>query len=130
MPDVEPIIAIEVLLLLQMPPEVALVKVMVLLIPTVDGPPMSAGPAVTVTARVAKQPVSTYVMIATPADIPVTTPPEVTDAMAVELLVHVPPPEPAWVSVIEFPTHTVDGPDIVGMAPTVNTMLIDVVPTV
>lgn len=53
-----------------------------------------------------------------------------TVAIEVALLNHVPPPAPACVSVIELPTHTVDGPDIVGIGPTTNVLLVEEAPTV
>lgn len=56
-PVVEPISA-DVEELLHVPPAVASVKVIVPPTPTVDGPLIAAGPAVTVTTCVATQPVS------------------------------------------------------------------------
>lgn len=75
------------------------------------GPPIATGAAVTVTIFVTVQPVpNEYVIVAVPGLPPVTMPPDkVTDATAVLLLLHVPPPGIS-LSVTVAPEHTVDGP--------------------
>jgi hypothetical protein len=71
-------------------------------------------------------------MVAVPAAMPVTTPDELTFAMDIAELLHV-PPEGELVSVTVAPAVTVDGPEIVpaeGMVYTETTNVEVAVPTV
>jgi hypothetical protein len=61
------------------------------------------------------------VIMAIPAEMPVTTPPDETEAIATLLLAHV-PPAVASASVIEPPSHTESGPVI---AATVGAVIIE-----
>ena len=64
-----------------------------------------------------------YVIHAVPAETPVTTPEELTVAVAVELLLHV-PPDILVVNPAVPPIHTLDGPVIesAGVPTTVTTL--------
>ena len=112
-------VAIAVLLLLQVPPDVTSANVMVELTQTLDEPVIAAttGNAFTVIDFVAlavPQLVTVYFMVADPAATPVTTPvPELTVATAVLLLLQVPPLLPLLVNVVVEPTQTVVAPLIV-----------------
>jgi hypothetical protein len=115
-----------VLLLLHVPPDVALVMVMVK--PpahTVDAPTIAAGNGNTVTIVVMIQPVeSVYVITEVPAEMPVTTPDiNPTWAFEVSELDHVPPVSVSDNEVV-CPTHTVLIPSIgVGSGLTVTTVV-------
>ena len=108
-PDVD-IDAMVGALLVQLPPEGVPDKVMVLPTQTVAGPLMTA-PEVIVIGFVTKLAPTVYVIVAEPAETPVTTPVELTVATEGLLLLHV-PPAVLSVSVIEVPTHVDDGPTI------------------
>ena len=92
-----PIVATPVLLLLQLPPTDGLVRVIVAPWHTLAIPDMGAGIPETVIVAVAIQPVANvYVIVAVPADTPVTTPvDEPIEAIAVLLLLQLPPPLPS-----------------------------------
>ena len=78
----------------------------------VPGPTIGVGIGLTVITVVDKQPVyAVLVMVTAPAETPVTTPPGLIVAVAVELLLHA-PPIVVSVSVMVWPTHTVLGPSI------------------
>lgn len=62
-------------------------------------------------------------IVAEPADIPVTTPEPLTVAIAVLLLLHV-PPGVALVKVMAEPTHVAEGPPIGGIVAVVTVKLI------
>lgn len=96
-PVEEIIVATDVLPLIHVPPAVASLSVMAEPMHTPGPPVMAAGSGLTVTAVVMIQVVgSVYVMVALPGATPVTTPvPEVTVAIAVLLLLHVPPKLPS-----------------------------------
>lgn len=68
-------------------------------------------------------------MVTVPAAKPDTRPVLVTEAIVGALLDHV-PPEGEPVSVIELPTQTVDGPDIVALEVTVISLVTKLAPTV
>ena len=131
-----PTLATEVLLLAQVPPVVVSVSVMAEPTHTVAGPLMipavGAGSTVTLCTEVSvPQPnTAVKVILVVPAVTPVTTPvEEFTDAIAVDPDVQV-PPEVESERVIELPTHTVEGPDMVTgvVAPTDTGAVINVVP--
>lgn len=92
-PDEVGIVAVAVLLLLQVPPDVALVSDVVAASQTLAVPAIAAGSDATFTEIERKQPGETkYVIVAAPADTPVTMPlADPTEAMAELLLVQVPP---------------------------------------
>jgi hypothetical protein len=95
------------LLLLQAPPPVELASVVVEPTQTLFEPVLAEGVAFTVKAKVAKQaPVVVYVITTGPAETPATSPvPLLTVAMAVLLLVQVPPATP-FVNCKLEPTQT------------------------
>lgn len=111
-PEATFIEAIPVLSELQVPPVVELVAVAVAPVHTVVEPPIAFGLALTVKPRVAFTPHPTeYVIVAAPAETPVTTPvDELIDALA-ELLLHV-PPDTELDSVVVAAIHTDDEPVI------------------
>jgi len=112
-PPVTP--AIAVLLLLQVPPGVASLSIVVLPTHTCNTPVMGAGDGFTTSVKVIWQvvAVSVYVIVAEPVATPVTAPvTEVTEAVVGRLLLHV-PPGVASVSIIVWPWHTVGLPMIV-----------------
>ncbi len=114
MPDVLPMVATDVFVLVQeMPPEVALLSVVVAPIHTVDEPVIAAGAAFTVMIFVRKQPVSNvYVMVTTPAEMPVTEP--VSETVATSLLLELQkPPVELVARVVLLPAHTEVAPMIV-----------------
>jgi hypothetical protein len=109
-PEAEPMVAIDVLLLLHVPPLVALLKVEVAPVQTVKAPVIADGNAFTVTILVAVHPFTLYVIVAVPALTPVTMPvEEPTVALAVLLLLHAPPAK-VFVSVVVAPAHMVAVP--------------------
>jgi len=123
MPVVDPIAAIVVLLLLQVPVVVASVSVVVKPEHTDKVPEMLTGVGLTVTTAEVTQPVDkVYQTVSSPTDTPVTSP--VPDIVALGLLMlHVPPP--ASVSAVVAPTHTVKVPEIAeGNAYTVTTAVV------
>ena len=108
-PVEDPIVAMPVLLLVQVPPEVASANV------TTSKAHTEAVPVIeftvlltTVTACVIKQPLlPVYVIVGAPVvPTPVTTPEDVTDANEDELVVHV-PEGVASVNVVTLPTHNI-----------------------
>lgn len=129
-PVVELIAAVEGLLLLQIPPPAPLVSVMELPLHTVPDPDIAVGVVFAVMVLVAMHPVEgVKVIVATPAELPVTTPLAApTPAVGVELLLQVPVPELA-VNVMLLPTHTPAGPPIVGAAFTVIILVTAQLPT-
>lgn len=108
-------IATVLLLLLQVPPLVALVSEILAPAHTAVGPVIAAGAGLTVIAVVVKQPVpNVYVIVAVPANIPLTMPvPDPTLATAVLLLAHVPPPT-ELLNVLVVPSHTFITPVMAG----------------
>ncbi len=100
----------KVLLLLHVPPEGEPVNVTGEPIHT-ELLPVMVGDALTVMVLYAKQPPVVYVIFTTPDETPVTTPEESTEAMAVLLLLQVPPEVDAE-SVRVSPTHTGPSPEI------------------
>jgi hypothetical protein len=102
-------VAIAVLLLLHVPPEMVLLKVVDIAMHTLLAPEIADGAGVIVTWRVVWQPVaSVYVILVLPAATPVTMPVAPTVAIDVLWLLHVPPPVP--VNVVVVPTHVVATP--------------------
>ena len=106
-------IALKVLLLLHVPPEGEPDKVTGEPTHTELLPEM-VGDALTVMVLYAKQPPVVYVIFTIPAEMPVITPEERTVAMAVLLLLHVPPEKDAE-SVRVSPTHTGPSPEMSGV---------------
>ena len=93
-PLVEPIVAIDVLLLLHVPPPAASVSVVVAPTQTLKAPPMVGGVELMGMVVVVLQPVvgSVYVIVVLPAVLPVTIPVvDPIDAIAALLLVQTPP---------------------------------------
>ena len=111
-PEPEPIVATEVLLLLQEPPLVGSVAVIVLPAHTAAGPPIAAGTGLTVTGAVTTDPQPVLkVIVALPDDTPVTIP--VSDPTeAIEVLLLLQAPGATSVMVITDPWHTDKGPPI------------------
>ena len=100
--------------LLQVPPGVPSVSVMVDATQTCDGPLIEAGSGFTVIVLERVQPVpnAVQIMVTVPTETPVTIPLLLpTTAIADELLLHV-TPGVVVVRVMEEPTHTDDGPPI------------------
>jgi len=105
--------AIVVLLLNQVPPGAAFIRVAVCPRHSSSVPEIVEGRGFIVTVAVVKQPAgSVYVIVAMPALIPVTTPVEPIVAIPVLLLLHV-PPVLASVSVVVCPLHICCVPEIV-----------------
>jgi hypothetical protein len=100
------------LLALQVPPP-ASVKVIVWPIQAFVGPDIAEGDEITVTIRVAIQPLlMVYVIFEVPVEIPVVRP-EAEPIVTFELLLdHVPPP--ASVNVVDKPVQIVEDPEIRG----------------
>ena len=114
-------VATPVASLLQVPPVTDSPNVVVAAeqkITGVDGV-RAAGAAMTVTIVVAEQLPSEYAMVAVPAATPLTIPPDVTVAMLVALLLHV-PPVTASVSVIVVPVQTADEDGEMAAAPDIT----------
>jgi hypothetical protein len=111
MPLAEPIVPAAVLVLLQLPPVPVVESVVVLPMQTVLDPLIvpASGNGFTVNARVAvadPQPlVTVYVILITPAEIPVIFPPASIVPIALLLLDHVPPPVPLDENVTAPVTH-------------------------
>jgi hypothetical protein len=111
-PVVAPIVATVVLLLLQVPPVTTLLNVAVAPSHIEAEPVIAAVAELTVTPAVTRHPVdNVYVIEASPADTPLTTPPALIEATAPSLLAHVPPPLTSLNVVVE-PSHTVTVPVI------------------
>jgi hypothetical protein len=119
-------VAFVVLLLLQVPPGVALVRVT--LLPTIVevAPMMLATGAFTDTVREIKQPgLCVYVTFAVPAVTPVIRPVVAcTLATAAALLAHVPPDKPVVSVALVWPTHTWLSPEIVPPAVLTDTAFV------
>lgn len=103
-----PTVAIAVLLLVHVPPDVALVSVAVCPVQITEAPAIALIAAFMLTVAVLLQPVPiAYVMVEVPVAIPVTTP-VVLPIVATDVVadVHV-PPEVAEASVVVLPTQVV-----------------------
>jgi hypothetical protein len=110
-PLAEPTVAIATLLLVHTPPATALFNKIVEPVHKLEGPAIAVGVVDTVTVLIATHPPE-VVIVATPRDMPVTTPDVgFTVHIAGLLLLHVPVP----VKVISEPTHTAEGPLIAGV---------------
>jgi len=124
-PVLAPTVATDVVPLVQVPPVVPSVKVMVVPAQKAAAPDIADGKALTVTVPVALQPLlSVYEMTEVPDDTPVTTPVvPATVATLVVPLVQVPPVVPS-VNVIVDPAQNADAPAMVaGEALTVTTVV-------
>lgn len=124
---VDPMVAIEVLVLVHVPPPVLFVSVVVDPAHTLAVPPIAAGDEFTNTVRVsASEPhpfVTVYVIIDDPAPTPVTIPvPDPIVATDGEPLVHT-PPVTELVSVVVCPVQTNDAPAIVSTTGTGLTVI-------
>lgn len=108
---------------LQLPPVTVLARVIVAPVHARPGPVMAAGIAYTVTIVVTDVPDMVYIMVAVPADIPVTSPPDVIVATA-ELLLLQEPPVGVHDSVVVAPVHTVVVPVIAPIVPLTVTTLV------
>lgn len=108
-------VATMVVLLLQVPPGVVLLSVVAEPAQTTGAPPIDAGMAFTVIVLYASQPeLAVYVIVITPAVMPVSWPETpVIDPMATLLELHA-PPDAALVSVTVEPSQTAPGPPIAG----------------
>jgi hypothetical protein len=94
------------LLLLHVPPVVALLNAVVKPTQTLSVPLIAAGNPLTVTTAFMVQPVgNVYTIVAVPTAAPVTTPVALTGATDALLLLHV-PPAVALLSAVVEPTHT------------------------
>ena len=104
-PELMPIVAIVVAVLVQVPPPTASVSGVVAPIHTVIIPVMAAGTGLTVTVSTAAQPDgNAEEMMAAPALLPMTTPEELTVATTVLLLLHT-PPVVASLKLVVVPVH-------------------------
>ena len=129
-PDEEPTVADNVLLLAQAPPAGLENKVEEAPAQTARPPVIDDGIVFTVTVAILLQPVEVSVKVtgAVPADIPVTTPlVTLTVAIPVAPHDHVPVPEPL-VNVIVFPWQTGVLPDDAANAPGTDTVVVTTVP--
>ena len=119
-PVAEPINAIAVLLLAQVPPVVLEVRVVDDPTQTPEAPVIAAGPDEIVTTLTAKHPLlAVKVTGAVPADMPISNPvAEPIAAVLPALEDQVPVPVP--VSVTDEPTHTADAPVMAGVVLTVT----------
>lgn len=122
-------VATDGVLLLHVPPDTLFESVVVEPIPTLVAPVIEPGvrPLVTImflTEYVGQVPDNQYVIHAVPADTPVTTPEELTVAVAEELLLHVPPDIVVVIAAVP-PIHTLDGPvmESAGVPTTVTTLV-------
>lgn len=134
-PVVEPIVATAVVLLVHVPPVVALVKVVVTPSHTCIGEPplMAAGRLFTDTIRVVVQPVpNEYVAIHVPEATPVTMPDEEPIVAIVGHDIDHVPPADGFVNVVVCPTHTVGaaGATAPGKAYTVTVVVAEHPPAV
>lgn len=129
---VAPTVATDALLLVQVPPEVVLVSVVVAPIQTdEEAGLMAGGAAITVTGFVTLQPATVYDMTAVPIATPKTTPEPLTDAIETLPLLHE-PPEVALDNVVLLPTQIltgVEGNMAAGLAFTVRVAVTKQVPT-
>ena len=126
MPELDPTVAVPVIPLVHSPPVGEQLSVVVAPVQTVADPEMDPGVDVTVTGCTSKHPeLKMYVIFATPAPMPVTTPvPDPTVARPGLLLSHV-PPDGEELNVIVAPTHTAEAPEIVEGAVFTVTVAID-----
>lgn len=105
-PVEEPTVAIDPLPLLHVPPAVASVRLDVEPAHASVVPEIPTGNGLTVIGVVVIQPVPiVYVIVALPVATPVTTPPVLTIAVAISLLLHA-PPAVASVTLVVKPRHT------------------------
>ena len=113
MPVAEPTLATVAALLIQWPPVVASVNVLVAVPHMLNMPAIVPGSAFIVTGRLTLHPVtSLYVIVDVPANTPATTPvPDPIAALAGALLIHVPPDVPS-VSVAVAPAQIAGLPAI------------------
>jgi hypothetical protein len=107
-PDDEPTVATVGVVLIHTPPASKSVKVAVAPMQTNVGPPIGAGMGLTVTIAVTLQLPIAYLIVAVPADTPVTMPPT-TEAIVPSLVVHV-PPDGEELSVVVLAMQTVKVP--------------------
>lgn len=128
MPDDEPIVATEVLLLVHVPPLVALVSVVVDPVHNTEGPVMPAGLVMTlIVIWLVQPPGAMYLITEVPGEMPPTIPDGVMLATSVLLLVHA-PPVPGAMSGDVLPTHTDSGPVMAPAAALTVTSLVEVHP--
>jgi hypothetical protein len=108
-----PAVAVAVLPLLHVPPDVPSLRVVDAPEHTVVVPVIPRGEAKTVSTLKALQlPPREYVILVVPASIPVNTPDEdPIVAMVVPLLAHVPPPIPS-LSEVKIPVHKLGAPEM------------------
>lgn len=114
-PELLPIVATDVVPLIQVPPATLFVSVLVCVAQITVEPPIAPGLAFTVTFCVTKLPPKVYVMVTVPAVTPVTIPPPVIVAIAVLLLAHV-PPVAALARVMLFPVQTEKGAPVIAVS--------------
>ena len=128
-PVVTPTLAIEGDPLLQLPPVVVLLSVIVEPRQTEEGPVIDPGAACTETTTVAKQPeVNIYVIVAVPIELPETRPPvEVTSATPALLVLHDPPGAPSVNKEVP-PKHIFVLPNIAGGPAVTVTTRVPVLP--
>lgn len=114
MPDEDPTVAMDGVLLVHTPPDIAFANVIDAATHTALGPVIAGSPDITVIilldVSAPQLLVMMYKIVSGPAVTPVTTPPVDTVEFPVTLS-HV-PPVLSFVNVILEPTHTVDGPPI------------------
>ena len=122
-PVAVPVVATAMSLLLQVPPPVVLLNVVIDPAHNVAVPLMAAGAATTDVTRVARQPVlMVYDIIVVPVTRPLTTPVVLPIVATVVLLLLQLPPEVVFASVALAPTQVPPGPVIAaGVALTVTT---------
>ena len=109
-------VATDGLLLVHAPPGVASLNVIDEPTHTVPGPDIGPSGPLTVIGEVTVHEPTVYVIVATPADTPLTLPVDDTTATPVLLLVHTPPPV-ASVNAIDELTHTAVGPTMAVSVP-------------
>lgn len=125
-PLVASIVPTAVLLLIHVPPVALLLNGVHWPSQALSVPPMLPGNAYTVTTAVVRQVVvdDVKVMVAVPAPMPVTVPPEEMMATEVGDALQVPPPAVLFVNVVVLPTQVVRVPPIAdGRSLTVTTVL-------
>ena len=130
-PELVPIVATDVLLLVQVPPPAA-VSAVVMPAQTVAVPVMADGKGFMVTVDVVLQPLdaATNVIVAVPADTPVSVPViRLIPAIDELLLVQVPRPA-ASLNVVVEPLHMARAPRIAGGAALTETVVVTVLPDV
>jgi hypothetical protein len=113
-PVIELIVATELLLVLHVPPVVALVSTVVCPLHKFNAPALAASVPLTVTVRVAKQPNELVnLIVVVPALLPVTKPVVPTDAIAGVALLQVPVPTDTSMAV-DSPEHILLVPPCIG----------------